>query len=239
MEAEKVFLTIGIFSVLVAGLFSLSLFEGGLTGKAIDSGELSEKAETGEVYCKENDNGINYDIKGKVEYCDESECSDRADFCEGGVLTEWYCDGNRRNYVQYNCEKWCDVGVCLTNLKKIVVGNGVGGGSGGSSGSPESSSVPEPTGSSFNIGVLGVEETLEMARYDLATFSISGKSYVLNIKNVAEIQISATVSNTQFDLQVGDELQIDLDGDSDNDLNVKLRAINILSNKAKISLMAI
>lgn len=237
MEAEKVFLTIGLFSVLIAGLFSLSAFDISFTGKAIDSGEVSERAVTGEVYCKENDNGINYDIKGKIEYCDESECSDRADFCEGSILTEWYCDGNRRNYVQYNCEKGCDVGVCLTNLKKIVVGNG-GGGSGGSSGSPKSSSAPEPTGTTLSIGNLA-EENLDMAKYDSAIFSIAGKEYVLNMKNVAETQITATVSNTQFDLQVGNENQIDLDGDGDKDLNVKLNSVNFLSNNARITLRVI
>ena len=69
------------------------------------------------------------------------------------------------------------------------------------------------------------------------TFSISGKDYILNIRDVSEIQISATVGNTQFDLQVGSEKEFDLDGDSD--LNVKLKTINLLDNTAKIVLMNI
>lgn len=245
METEKVFLTIGIFSVLLAGLFFLSAFDVNLTGKVIDSGNsdsnVQEQKQAITISCKDSDSGKEYGIKGIVEYCDESGCSNREDSCYGKTLTEWYCNGDNKDYSQIRCDNECDVGACVVVGKKIVTGSGGGGGDSGSSGGSGggSSSVPEPTGNTYTIGNLVNEENLDMAKYDIATFSISGKDYVLNMKNVADIQITATVSSTQFDLQVGSEIEIDLDGDSDKDLNVKLKSINLLNNNAKITLRAI
>ena len=242
MEIEKVFLTIGMFSILVAGIFSLSMFDRSLTGKVIDSGEISTSSEIKtniEISCKDSDNGKDYGIKGKVAYCEEAGCSEREDSCDEKILTEWYCNDKNKDYSQISCDNECDVGACVVIGKKIVTGSGggSGGSSGGSSSDSGSSSSSEPTGNTFNIGSLGIEETVNMAKYDNALFSISGKDYILNIRDVSEIQISATVGNTQFDLQVGSEKEFDLDGDSD--LNVKLKTINLLDNTAKIVLMNI
>jgi hypothetical protein len=73
--------------------------------------------------CTDSDGGVNYNIKGSIEWVEDGEVKDATDYCsEAGLLGEWYCNpdqsyvGEIPSSVEYNCAeegKVCEEGACV------------------------------------------------------------------------------------------------------------------------------
>jgi hypothetical protein len=66
-----------------------------------------------EEKCFDNDNGINYLVKGEIyvngEYHNEDKCNPQ----DKKVLNEWYCEEDVQNIESYECENGCVNGACI------------------------------------------------------------------------------------------------------------------------------
>ena len=79
-----------------------------------------------ENYCRDSDNGRNYDVKGTTTEYYNGELTTREDYCTQGstgyttayqqpTLVEYYCtDNGRLAYTNHICDYWCEDGHCVT-----------------------------------------------------------------------------------------------------------------------------
>lgn len=59
--------------------------------------------------CKDSDGGVNKEVKGMVSAGEDIY----ADSCVGGLLIEYYCDGDNKANQNVRCENKCMDGKCI------------------------------------------------------------------------------------------------------------------------------
>ena len=217
----------------------------GITGKVVGENVVRENdaydgVEKYEMSCNDSDNGKKFFVKGVIDYCDTAgKCISEEDFCVGKKLTEGYCDQDEKKYEEYECDFDCDDGSCIELVKKYSYSYKVGGSNFGESSSPESSgeSVVVETGQIYDLGELTSENTLEIVKDDEIRFSISNEAYVFVLEGQTgtQVVIDYGLSRT-LNLFVGDELELDINNDGILDISVRLRSINVITGKIKLTL---
>jgi len=229
---EKIVLGIFVLSVLMVLTLGLIVMQNRITGKAIQG----QEQETGKASCSDSD-GVNYGIKGGVNYCDEQgNCGSKEDSCSGSSVTEWYCEASEAKSEEHPCEDGCGGGACLIitkDYKNVVTSSGGGGGGGGSSGASVSAA---PSGNTYDLGELSGEQITDLARYDKINFKISGSEYVLNLQDNSETQATISIAGQTLALTVGGEKNIDLNSDGTSDVYIKIKSIDTIFGKVRIIL---
>jgi hypothetical protein len=106
-----------------------------------------------------------------------------------------------------------------------------------SSGTPTS---PSPGGGGgggggkIKLGALTSERTTEMGGGMIVEFSIANGNHSITVENLAETTAKIKVESTpqEFTLKVGDKVNVDLNGDNNADISIKLKSINIITKLA-------
>jgi len=246
MRYTKEKIALGIFIVSILALIILmpfAFFQSRTTGKAVETVGGVEKVEktTGEITCSDSDSGRNYYIKGVVDYCDSNGCSSKEDSCSGKKLIERYCENNKENYEEHNCEFDCDNGVCVNLVTKYKYTGG-GGGGGGSGGGTTTTSTSAATESyqTYDFGALASEHHIDILKNDNIKLSISGTEYTLTLSDNTETQVTITNTNDgqTYTLNVGSDRNIDLNSDGISEIYIKIESVNTITNKVKLILRA-
>ncbi len=228
---EKIALGVFIFSILVIVILFFFMFQGVLIGKVVEETKEQTAEGQGQITCSDSDNK-DYYIKGAIDYCDANGCSSKEDFCSDKKLTEWYCENSEAKYEEIECEDGCSKGVCLTLATKYKYTGG-GGGSGGASGGGTTGgggAIITSTGQTYNLGELTSEQTLELSQYDSASFSVASKGYMLSLTGTTETKVTILYEGSELSINVGEE------NNNISGIYLKLKSINIITNKAKLSL---
>jgi len=97
------------------------------------------------------------------------------------------------------------------------------------------------SGTTYVLGDLTSTKTVEVKDTENVKFNISGVGHVLTLRNHTETTATFTIrSETQtITLSLGDEKKIDLNSDGISEISVKLKTINIISNKVTLVLTPI
>ena len=242
-KKEKIALGTFIFSVVaVLVLFLVIAVQNRITGQvtqeheeinntSVYAGESIEK----EIKCEDSDGSTNYDLKGTLVYCDESGCFKKEDYCSGNNVIEWFCENKEGKSKEFECEFECDDGVCLTALKKYTSSGGIRRG-GSSNGGGGGTSIVQTMPTIYELGQLSAETTLDASENEGIRFDISGTTYLLILNSVTGSQIIININGVQNSISIGEEKRIDLNSDGTNELYMKLRSINLVSGKAKLTL---
>jgi len=240
---EKIALGVFIFSVLVlALLISTAILQTPreITGRAVEKTEEKTSVEISEKSCADSDAGRNYGVKGEVSYCDsEGKCLSEEDFCSGKKLTERYCENNENKYEEKECDVECDSGACLSIVTKYtqVVSSRGGGGRGSSGGGTSGGVAAVETGETHDIGQLSLEHTLEIAKNDEIKLNFGGQDYALTLKELTGAQATININTgATLILAVGKEEKMDLNNDGITDGYIRVRNINTITGKVKITL---
>ncbi len=64
--------------------------------------------------CSDTDGGVAPETFGTVNFKEGGEPAHKDDGCVGGLLLEWYCDGNAPKSKNVRCPGECKGGVCVT-----------------------------------------------------------------------------------------------------------------------------
>ncbi len=180
--------------------------------------------------CIDSDGGLNYDLKGTVEYCEGENCRSEEDFCVNGKINEWYCENNELALEGfYKCP-----GICYSGRCKVASG---GGSSGGGSSSPSSlgSSAVVENGETHELGELGLEHKLEVVKDDEISLDIVGIDYTLTVMSNTAVSVEFLINTGQsFGLGIGEETEIDLDNDGTSEMYIKLSSVNLITGKIEI-----
>ncbi|HIJ01043.1 hypothetical protein J4399_06215 [Candidatus Woesearchaeota archaeon] len=78
-------------------------------------GQATLVVDSGEPFCTDSDKGIMPQAKGTVEFNDGKQEDSQTDFCRkmnSATLVEFYCDGNVKNSIDYECPNGCNDGAC-------------------------------------------------------------------------------------------------------------------------------
>jgi hypothetical protein len=112
----------------------------------------------------------------------------------------------------------CTSSDCVTASSSSSSGGGGGGGG----------------GSSPSLGELKTAMSYELAASGAVIFSFGGVNHTFSVLSITETQATITIKSDPqtFVFTVGEEKNIDLDGDGKNDISVKLKSINIINKKA-------
>src|SRR3989344_2732602 len=144
---------------------------------------------------------------------------------------------------QDGVDSGCTDGTCDAVLvtKFRYINNG--GSSGGSSGLSDQSSTAsiQSTASTYDIGSIDVDEIVELLNGDTVSFTLSGNGYYFVVQELSPIQIKLLISglSSQVNVKVGEVQQIDITADGIPDISIKLKSVNIITNKAKLILNSI
>jgi len=235
---EKLALGVFISSIaLIVLLLFLVSFRQGITGGVIE--DLKEEQKIAEFSCEDSDNGRNYSVKGSVKYCNDNGCSSEQDSCSGDNLIEWFCLDNNRDYEKVLCNFECDDGVCVDKVIKYKTSAGGVGGGGSSSSSSSSgggTTTTQTQGQIYELGELTSEQTLEVMKYDDIKFSINFNAYTLDVSDNTETLVSFSFSSQSIGISVGEETAIDLNSDSNQDIYIKVKSINLVTSKITLKI---
>lgn len=111
----SIWLIVGIVVFfLVLGIIVSSVIESELVeefGKAIKEGKIpTVNSEDGPRTCKDDDGGKSYFTAGTVTL---SETSDEYnDICDSATLTEYFCEVDLSESIEYECPSGCNAGAC-------------------------------------------------------------------------------------------------------------------------------
>ena len=211
------------------------------TGYAVDDvskGAVSQSgSQSAQKSCIDSD-GRNYGIKGNVNYCKDGECATKYDSCSGKTMIELLCENEEIKSEEYLCEFDCDSGVCVNKITTIRY-SGSGGGSSGGGGdggtlSSESSIVSE-VGQMYDLVILDSEKSIEAVNNDIIKFTLSGLQYNMVIQSLSQTQVTLAINSLpSITLDVGKTKSVDLNSDGNSDLSIKVKSINVISNKVKL-----
>ena len=88
-------------------------------------------------------------------------------------------------------------------------------------------------GSTKSIGEINTSIQYEFGNNEKVKFSFGGIFYTILVSNVTETTAIITISGSNsFSMSVGDKKDIDLDSDGRNDINLRLKSINLISKRA-------
>ena len=104
-------------------------------------------------------------------------------------------------------------------------GGGGGGGAGAATGAK-----------TYTLETLASSQEVELATGEKATFSIESKEYTLTLKNFTETTAEISIGSKTFKLKVEEKIEVDLDGDGTAEISIKLKSVNLITNKVKLIL---
>ena len=96
-------------SLIVLALVLIGCKNKSITGGAVAVDKIDPAADQSTGTCKDSDQGIDTDIKCVVTVGDAKYY----DTCLGGLLVEYYCDGDNQANQNIRCENECDGGKCI------------------------------------------------------------------------------------------------------------------------------
>ncbi|MBM3233755.1 hypothetical protein FJZ19_01540 [Candidatus Pacearchaeota archaeon] len=86
----------------------------------------------------------------------------------------------------------------------------------------------------YLIGELTSAQAVDMAINEKVNLSISGKSYIITLENFTQTDVRIKIGTEKYTIAVGDEVNIDLNGDYEKDISVKPKYINFLLGKVQL-----
>lgn len=88
----------------------------------------------------------------------------------------------------------------------------------------------------YTLGVLTESREVEMGSSERANFNISGGEHKLTLKNQSATTALIEIESKKqtFTMTVGDKIDVDLNENGTADISVKLKSINIITNKVKL-----
>ena len=238
---EKIALVTFMSSIflIVVLLLVTGLGKGGPTGYVINNvSEGSSVSSSAEKSCVDSD-GINYEIKGNVNYCENGACTTKTDSCSGRTLTEWSCGGNEARSGEHACEFDCDSGACINKVTAFSVKGGfVSGGGGGSGGGSSSSPSVSEAQQIYDLGALDSEKSAEFITNEAIKFTLSGTQYTILLQSSSQTQAVLAINSlpNSIVIGVGKTQAVDLNSDGNSDVSIKVKSINVISNKVKLVL---
>ena len=189
--------------------------------------------------CVDSD-GKDYGIKGNVNYCKDGECSVKSDSCSGKTLIELLCENEEIRSEEYLCEFDCDSGVCVNKVTKMRYFGSSGSDGGGSDGETSSSgsSVVSETQQIYDLGTLDSEKSVEIMNNDIIEFTLSGLKYNMVLQSLSQTKATLSISSlsNSIIIDVGKTQSVDLNSDGNSDISIKVKSINVISNKVKLFL---
>ncbi|MFH1711181.1 MAG: hypothetical protein ABH840_02625 [Nanoarchaeota archaeon] len=90
----------------------------------------------------------------------------------------------------------------------------------------------------YSLGELISSRSVELLAGEKSVFNLSGVEHTLTLKSHTETTAKITIQSSlqTFEMTVGDEINVDLDGDGSADVSIKLKSINIINLKAEFIL---
>lgn len=238
---EKIALVTFVSSVSLIVVLLLVTWFNNPTGYAIygasDSDSISLPVQKS---CMDSD-GKNYAIQGNVNYCENKECTTKTDLCSGNTLTEWLCENDEVRMDEHLCEFGCDFGNCVNKVTTYIGGGGntyfISGGGGEETSSTSSQSISQ-TQHIYDLGTLDSEKSVEVINKDIIKFTLSGMQYTIILQDSSQTQATLAISSLSNPtvINVGNAQTIDLNGDGTSDVSIKVKSINVISNKVKLVL---
>ena len=116
---------------------------------------------------------------------------------------------------------------CPTGGSSSSSSSGGGGGSGGSGGAKI-----------YILDELASSQEVELSNNDKVKFNVSGAEHTLTLKNHTETQAMITIESEaqSFTISVGEGVDVNLDGNEEADISVKVKSINIITGKVTLVL---
>ncbi|MDO8563998.1 MAG: hypothetical protein Q7R87_03235 [Nanoarchaeota archaeon] len=122
----------------------------------------------------------------------------------------------------------------------VSSGSSSSGSSGGGSGSSSSSGVGAGSSGGAGgvisriIGELISEETVVLGVDQAIKFNISGAEHRLNVKNLSNTWVKIAIESEvqEFILNIGEQIDVSLDGDGGSAITIMLKSINFITKKA-------
>ncbi|MEK6927565.1 MAG: hypothetical protein AABX11_03970 [Nanoarchaeota archaeon] len=231
---EKMALVTFVSSVVLMGFILLFSFVPSLTGLVIGNEEGNQALV--DEGCSDSDGGLNYQISGSVNLCIKGNCDLAEDSCSGKVLVEYYCEEEKRLSKKYDCEEMCESGACANKVSKFSYRGGGGSADEGLVTTTTTTSVPS-TSQTYELGNIVKENIVDVLKDDKTYFTIGGNEYFVTLVESSPTQAEFIVSGLpKFTLGIGESVQKDLDSDGDLDATFWLRSVNVITNKAKLSI---
>ena len=241
-KKEKIALVAFVSSISLIVVLLLAAWLNSPTGYAVyDSSVTDSISQSGQKSCVDSDEK-NYGIQGKVDYCENGECITKTDSCSGKTLTEWLCENQEVKSDEHVCEFECDFGSCINKVTASIGGGGEtyfisGGGGGGETSSTSSQSISQ-TQQIYDLGILDSEKSVDVINKDIIKFTLSGAQYTIILQDSSQTQATLQISSLSnpTTINVGNTKTIDLNGDEISDVSIKVKSINVISNKVKLVL---
>jgi len=135
------------------------------------------------------------------------------------------------------CEFGCEDGVCVSLVTEYTY-RGRGDDTRPGIVTLETTPLYEPPVQTHELGNIDIEEIIDVLKDEKTFFSVSGNEYYMILKESSPVQAVFEVSGVSqpVTITVAETKSIDLTGDGNNDISVKIRSINIISNKVKLSI---
>ena len=135
------------------------------------------------------------------------------------------------------CEFGCEDGVCVSLVTEYTY-RGRGDDTRPGIVTLETTPLYEPPVQTHELGNIDIEEIIDVLKDEKTFFSVSGNEYYMILKESTPIQAVFEVSGVSqpVTITVAETKGIDLTGDGNSDISVKIRSINIISNKVKLSI---
>lgn len=233
---------IAFFSLIVSVFLIVLLLVIGWSVKSSGYAVIESEDESlqvqGQTGCADSDDRIDYQIRGKVRSCIDGNCEVFEDSCSGNSLNEYYCDGNKKAIKISQCSEICESGACAVKVAKFTYrGGGGGGGSSSSVQTQQVSTVSQSEGNTYELGTITAEKTIDVLKDDKTYFTIGGNEYYISMMESSATQANFIISGLpQFTLIIGESKTLDLNSDGSLDATFWLRSVNVITNKAKVSL---
>ena len=94
------------------------------------------------------------------------------------------------------------------------------------------STVTTASGATYELGTIEIEKSFELVKNDRAKFTIGNEGYSLSLQDNSATEATITIDSTTYTVKLSSTEQIDLNSDGTPEFSVKLKSINIISNKA-------
>jgi|SRR3989338_3824013 len=173
---------------------------------------------------------------GSADRNNQAEASQEQQECSNGCNPSniaQVCSNGK--WSECSSGKVCSLGQCVTPEKanRIIVRSSGGGGGGGVAGSSGGgSTVTTASGATYELGTIEIEKSFELVKNDRAKFTIGNEGYSLSLQDNSATEATITIDSTTYTVKLSSTEQIDLNSDGTPEFSVKLKSINIISNKA-------
>ncbi|MBS3081355.1 hypothetical protein J4416_00270 [Candidatus Pacearchaeota archaeon] len=137
------------------------------------------------------------------------------------------------------CEFGCESGKCITLVDSYTYRTIVGfKESEKTTIIIETTPLYQPPVETHELGDINIEKSIEVLKDEKTFFSVSGNEYFIILKESNPTQATFEISgiSEQVTIIVSETEDIDLTGDGNKEISLKIKSINIISNKVKLIL---